>query len=304
MGSIQCGKFKNISKQQITYFSCLLVNRQWCKIIVPILWRQPKFKNAGFIKICLLGLNAEEQRLLIPFKIKFPNTEKRLLFEYLSFIKEIHFNYNLANGIESWLSQEGFTFSENFILTIANSLIKMFLQTSKKLKLSVFDGNILNYAGKNTVKNIAEALLKNNTLTYLKIYFSQLNSKFWDVFTYYLCTNSSLKFLILSDFNIGFEDGKKLANAICNNNTLASLCLCRNQLGSEGGKAIADALCKNTTLTTLNLITNQLGPEGGKAIADAFCKNTTLTSLNLCDNQLGPEFGKTIKDALCKNVST
>ncbi|RIB15672.1 hypothetical protein C2G38_2318643 [Gigaspora rosea] len=149
--------------------------------------------------------------------------------------------------------------------------------------------------------DIAEALLKNNTLTYLRIYFSRLNSKFWNVFTYYLCTNSSLKFLIFSDFNIGFEDGKKLANAICNNNTLASLCLCHNQFGSEGGKAFADALCKNATLTSLSLCGNQLGSEGGKAIADALCKNTTLTSLNLCDNQLGPEFGKTIADALCKN---
>ncbi|KAF0514374.1 hypothetical protein F8M41_017617 [Gigaspora margarita] len=144
-------------------------------------------------------------------------------------MKEFYFNYN---GIESWLSQEGFKFDENFILTIANSLIKMFLQTSKKSNLSVFDGNILKYAGKNALisilcknltplklenfchpdicldTNIAKALLKNNTLTYLKIYFSRLNSKFWNSFTYYLCTNSSLKFLILLDFNIGFEDRK------------------------------------------------------------------------------------------------
>ncbi|RIB18247.1 hypothetical protein C2G38_2185123 [Gigaspora rosea] len=222
-------------------FSCLLVNRQWCRIIVQILWRQPKFKNTG----------------------------------------KIQFDYNLTDGVQNWLSQEeGFTYNEDYILTIANSLIKMILRTSKELKQLVVYDDILNYTGKNAL----------------------LDSKFWKVFN--LCKNSYLTSIDLSDTTIGFEEGKRLADAIyalCKNTTLTSFSLCNNQLGPEVGKAIADALCKNTTLTSLNLCDNQLGPAIGKAIADALCKNATLISLSLNDSQLVLEDKKTLVDAFYKN---
>src|SRR5690242_10913031 len=67
-------------------FSCLLVNRQWCRIIIPILWSEPKhyFKDKRLIRIYLFSLNAEEQAQLIPFKIFLPNNPKPL-FEYESY---------------------------------------------------------------------------------------------------------------------------------------------------------------------------------------------------------------------------
>ena len=90
-------------------FSCLLVNRQWCRIIIPILWSKPLLKNVETIRILLLGLNTEEQALLIPFKIKFPNNAKTL-FKYSSYIKKFY-DYDLTIGVKNWLRQEGFKYT-------------------------------------------------------------------------------------------------------------------------------------------------------------------------------------------------
>ncbi|KAF0476378.1 hypothetical protein F8M41_024396 [Gigaspora margarita] len=84
-------------------FSCLLVNRRWCRIIVPILWRNID-KHLGdrrAIRICLLSLNAEEQTLLIPFNIALPNCPKPL-FEYTSYTTSISDHLNI--GIVDWFN--------------------------------------------------------------------------------------------------------------------------------------------------------------------------------------------------------
>src|SRR6185437_3544910 len=71
-------------------FSCLLVNRKWYRLIVPILWRSPCFKNRRVIEICFLELNANEKVQLIPFKINFPANSLMPLFEYTNFIISIN----------------------------------------------------------------------------------------------------------------------------------------------------------------------------------------------------------------------
>ncbi|KAF0559069.1 hypothetical protein F8M41_007037 [Gigaspora margarita] len=86
-------------------FSSLLVSRKWCGIVVPILWSKLNtFKSKKLIKICLLSLNAEEMKQLLPFNIMLPNCPKPL-FEYTSFIKTIYFDTN--SGIIDWLDREG-----------------------------------------------------------------------------------------------------------------------------------------------------------------------------------------------------
>ncbi|KAF0562537.1 f-box domain-containing protein [Gigaspora margarita] len=71
-------------------FSCILVNRHWCRVAIPILWSEPEqhFKDEIIIRTFLLTLNTEEQALLIPFKNILPNGQKPL-FEYTSYITSI-----------------------------------------------------------------------------------------------------------------------------------------------------------------------------------------------------------------------
>src|SRR5690349_8231708 len=101
--------FNNFQTKYKTLFSCLLVNRQWCRLIVPILWSEPTehFDDKRLIRIYLSALNAEEQALLIPFNIILPSYP-RLLFEYVSYTTSVGFN--LSYGVENWLKSDGYYF--------------------------------------------------------------------------------------------------------------------------------------------------------------------------------------------------
>ncbi|KAF0412367.1 hypothetical protein F8M41_007938 [Gigaspora margarita] len=116
--------------------SCLLVNRQWCRIIVPILWSKPNFTLYGVINTCLLTLNAEEQALLIPFNTILPDYQNQnLLFEYTSYVTSVA-SYCLFNGIEYWLNCLGYEAHDSHLEAITCSLIAMFIRT-KILLLSL-----------------------------------------------------------------------------------------------------------------------------------------------------------------------
>ncbi|KAF0433187.1 Protein NLRC3 [Gigaspora margarita] len=218
-------------------------------------------------------LNAEEQSLLIPFKITLPSHPKPL-FEYSSYITYIK-NY-LYNGIRNWLHDESYETGCKLENAVKSSLIAMFLRTSKNLKYLSLSEIICNQI-------IFENLYENTTITSIDLYnfSSDFKYKAIDVLVKILCRNSTLTSLDLS------------------NGSWSS----SNNIGSEGGRALADALCKNNTLKFLNLQYNNLGSEGGKALAKALCSNTTLASLDISYNNIGSEVGKALANAICKNFS-
>ncbi|KAF0525702.1 f-box domain-containing protein [Gigaspora margarita] len=126
--------FNNLCHDYKNLFSCALVNRHWCRVIIPILWSKPKLKNIKLIRIFLLTLNVNEQALLIPFKITLPSHPKPL-FEYTNYITSINSDY-LHNGVRSWLTCEGFEMykrdeaSHELENAVESSLIVMLLRTS------------------------------------------------------------------------------------------------------------------------------------------------------------------------------
>ncbi|KAF0550246.1 f-box domain-containing protein [Gigaspora margarita] len=148
--------FNNFRNDYKNLFSFLLVNRHWCRIIVPILWNEPTIyiRDRRLIKIYLLSLNAEERALITSLKIivrKYPKP----LFEYTSYTRNV--GYKLTDGIKDWIYYEkyGANKSKNSILirevikdedelvdTIECSLVAMFLRTSKKLRNLTFSGKI------------------------------------------------------------------------------------------------------------------------------------------------------------------
>ncbi|KAF0552384.1 hypothetical protein F8M41_021924 [Gigaspora margarita] len=153
-------------------FSCLLVNRQWCRVIIPILWSKPALYDKRFIRICILSLNLKEQAQLIPFNINLPNNPTPL-FEYTSYISHLtSFHDNLELGIKRWLETDSHPpTSKSFTLksAIKCSLITMFLRTSGRLKYLSFSGSIYNKSM--VIEHIC------NTLTYLSLQYNCLNSE-------------------------------------------------------------------------------------------------------------------------------
>ncbi|KAF0457828.1 f-box domain-containing protein [Gigaspora margarita] len=114
-------------------FSCALVNRQWCRIVISILWSKPghHIKNKKLIKILLLSLNEEEQVQLIPFKITLPNCPKPL-FKYTNYITSV--NDDLSEGVRNWIRYKK---GHELEYAIEQCLILLFLRTSKLKHLSL-----------------------------------------------------------------------------------------------------------------------------------------------------------------------
>src|ERR1051325_7420687 len=72
-------------------YSCLLVNKKWCNVVVPILWRECSFNriwtaNEKIYSTMLSCLPPSSKQLLFDNDIKLPSTVlKSPLFNYISF---------------------------------------------------------------------------------------------------------------------------------------------------------------------------------------------------------------------------
>ncbi|KAF0536463.1 f-box domain-containing protein [Gigaspora margarita] len=184
--------FNKLERNYRSLFSCALVNRQWCKIIIPILWREPTIhlKDARLIRIFLLTLNTEEQALLIPFKISLPSHPKPL-FEYTSYITSV--SNDLYDGIKKWLPYKTENELEN---AIKCSLIAMFLRTSKNLRHLSLNGPICN-------QTIFENLYKKTTITSMDL--CEFKYKAIDGLVTFLNKNSTLTSLNLRSIQLEYE---------------------------------------------------------------------------------------------------
>src|SRR3954465_6171663 len=86
-----------------TLSSCLLVNKFWCEIIIPILWQNPwKYLKKGGEKLLLIVILSHlSDKLKEKLKNKgihfLRNSYKRPLFDYINFCK--HLNLNEINSI-------------------------------------------------------------------------------------------------------------------------------------------------------------------------------------------------------------
>src|SRR6266498_3596457 len=90
--------FKHIRHDPSTLYSCLFVNRAWCRKIVPILWARPKppvYKESSsksLIETYVSCFDKEEKAILFSEE-DLSHTEhlKSPLFEYAVFLKELNY---------------------------------------------------------------------------------------------------------------------------------------------------------------------------------------------------------------------
>src|SRR4051812_15680082 len=89
-------EFKNDSN---TLYSCMLVNRYWCQIIVPILWENPYIlKNISHKKLYNTIFNllpSDSKKFLLDNNIELPlNTiSNKPLFNYISLSSQISLEF-------------------------------------------------------------------------------------------------------------------------------------------------------------------------------------------------------------------
>src|SRR5688500_8387352 len=73
-----------------TLHSCILVNRLWCRLAIPLLWEDPfsiHINNNTFIGIYLLNFNDDDKAKLNEYGIDIDILPPNILFNYPGFIK-------------------------------------------------------------------------------------------------------------------------------------------------------------------------------------------------------------------------
>src|SRR6266542_4212305 len=92
--------FEELQDDSKSLFSCLMVNRLWCEIVIPILWMNPwnyygiNYSKKGYLfAIIAFYLSDNIKESLTRQGIQLPLTlHKSILFDYLSFCRSINVN--------------------------------------------------------------------------------------------------------------------------------------------------------------------------------------------------------------------
>ncbi|CAG8474152.1 3473_t:CDS:2 [Diversispora eburnea] len=139
--------FQHIVDQGVGLYPFLLVNRYWCKNVVPFLWARP-FEGLlpeNRYKIMLIYLSSLNERekselnnSLRPFMISLPDLRPPL-FNYPMFLEEFSYK-NLEMAVHSCIYRwNSVTRQRDQILVLSTALCKLFLRNSEELKTFIID---------------------------------------------------------------------------------------------------------------------------------------------------------------------
>src|SRR4051812_23932841 len=84
---------KELQSDRKSLYSCLLVNRTWCEITVPILWKDPWIDGLDEVKIksqfnvIISHLSNETKEYLRIQGINLPEIRLKAFFNYISFYR-------------------------------------------------------------------------------------------------------------------------------------------------------------------------------------------------------------------------
>src|SRR6185437_517901 len=126
--------FEHLDYDGITLYSCLLVNRLWCKITVRIFWR-----NIRNYKTLITCLPNESKEILYENGISISNS-KPPIFNYASFCKFLSV-YNVVQNIRKLLDKQ-LTLSQNLkdnTNIVSQEIFKLLISQSSLRRLSLFD---------------------------------------------------------------------------------------------------------------------------------------------------------------------
>ncbi|PKY59628.1 hypothetical protein RhiirA4_482540 [Rhizophagus irregularis] len=164
------GNFPELTEDIIQYFrddistlhSCILVNKFWCQITIPLLWKDPfsmkNPKNLHFIEIYLQKINEKDKEQLNRCGINNNVFPSKTLFNYSYFIKCIN-TRNIYSIIIKWIKvNETFTCSKGRIFYL---LIKVFIENEVKLNTFEIDISHNHLMNKRNFNKIFRLILQN-----------------------------------------------------------------------------------------------------------------------------------------------
>ncbi|RGB35323.1 hypothetical protein C1646_759494 [Rhizophagus diaphanus] len=191
------GELPELTYEIIKYFqndfstlhSCILVNRLWCRLAIPLLWKNPfsiSTGNYNFIGIYLHNLNGELKIKLNKYDID-KLLPKNILFNYPNFIKHLNI-HEFISSVGKWFEVSVGTLKHriqyimkndphyshletDFKRLVHKSLINIFIEN--KVNLYTLDIEISTYYTL-YFSDILEIILQNTNfiqnIKYLKLY--------------------------------------------------------------------------------------------------------------------------------------
>ena len=152
--------FEILEDNKTTLYSCLLVNRHWCKISVVILWRNVwNFErssdnrlripsvDAAILSTLVTCLPSESKELLNKNEISISTpTSKPPLFNYAAFCKVLSI-YKICETIDH-IVWEGRINKNNLV---AKEILKMFMNQISSLKSLTYYPNYLRFDPSNII---------------------------------------------------------------------------------------------------------------------------------------------------------
>ncbi|CAB4404715.1 unnamed protein product [Rhizophagus irregularis] len=138
---------KNFQNDYSTLYSCVLINRLWCRLAIPLLWENPFSyftNNYNFIEVYLQNLNDDLKTKINEYQIiNYLLPSNKVLFNYPSFIRYLNI-YKIIISIEGWLESNYKTSTTPEFKRLINiSLIKSFIEN--KVNLHTFEIEIISY---------------------------------------------------------------------------------------------------------------------------------------------------------------
>ncbi|GBB89575.1 hypothetical protein RclHR1_01630013 [Rhizophagus clarus] len=147
-------------------YSCILVNRLWCRLAIPLLWENPflsLIENYCYIEIYLYCLNKYNKMIFCEYKIYKKLLASNALFYYPSFIKYLNTN-SIYFSIERWVRATFSFLVEDQVFEKFNDIKRLFLRNPN------FMSNIRN------LRLIVSSLDIINAISLLKLLYSNCNS--------------------------------------------------------------------------------------------------------------------------------
>ncbi|POG62764.1 hypothetical protein GLOIN_2v1882637 [Rhizophagus irregularis DAOM 181602=DAOM 197198] len=126
-----------------TLHSCILVNRLWCRLAIPLLWEDPFSikdpKNYHFIKIYLHYLNDDDKTKLNEYVIHNELFPTNTLFNYPSFIQRLN-TYKVCYSVQKWIAtvKTSTTSNERYFVRNTNLTFIQILNFTKLIYKSLF----------------------------------------------------------------------------------------------------------------------------------------------------------------------
>ncbi|PKY30820.1 hypothetical protein RhiirB3_448101 [Rhizophagus irregularis] len=179
-----------------TLYSCILVNRLWCRLAIPLIWEDPfslLTQNSRYINTYLCFLNEDGKARFNEYGINDNLLLLNTSFNYPRFIKYLD-TFKISNSVEDWVITLKYKYNHMLGKLIYRSLIEVLLIENEVNSHSFEVVLDMNFTYTSYFDDTVDLILQNPNLTYnirglTLSYVSLFESENTFLFLKFFCSN-------------------------------------------------------------------------------------------------------------------